>query len=68
MNKIKVVIHKWEWGVLTTVEHLFEEAEEALEFGRKHIEEFKDHRIKVYDKDSQCIHSTVGDDDDDTYA
>ena len=53
-----VKIHRWIDGVLHTVEHVFEEIEEAIE----HVLGLDDDHdgAKVYDDDGNCVHSTGG--------
>jgi len=47
----RVRVHKWENGVLRTLDHFFEQVEEALEFSTN----FHEEHVKVYDPSGQVI-------------
>jgi len=44
--------HSWIGGILKTVDHFFEEIEEAIGFAKKQDA----HTIKVYDANGQLVH------------
>jgi hypothetical protein len=48
----KVRIHRWLNGTLQTLDHFFEELEEALTFA----EDIDAHTIKVYDDLNELVH------------
>jgi hypothetical protein len=47
--------HHWINGVLSTVEHFFEELEEAMD----HVRASDAHVIKVYDETGELVHSSI---------
>ena len=51
----RVRIHKWENGVLRTLDHFFEEMEDALNFSAG----FQEEHVKVYDPSGQVIASST---------
>ena len=50
----RVKTHRWNMGVLETIEHFFEELEEALSFA----ETVPAHAVKVFNHDDEVVHST----------
>ena len=48
----QVRIHRWLNGTLLTLDHFFEELEEALEFAGK----IDAHTVKVYDDSKELVH------------
>jgi hypothetical protein len=47
--------HHWINGILSTVEHFFEEFEEAME----HVRTSDAHSIKVYNDNGELVHSSI---------
>jgi len=47
--------HHWINGILSTVEHFFEEFEEAMD----HVRASDAHVIKVYDETGELVHSSI---------
>ena len=52
----KVVIYKWELGILKAIHHEFDLLEHAVEFFEKHIEKHIEHECKVFDHHGHLIH------------
>jgi hypothetical protein len=52
MSKHKVKTHHWENGILSVIDHFFEELEEALLFANN----VDSHGAKVYDSNHSLIH------------
>jgi hypothetical protein len=52
MSKHHVKLHQWWGGVLTTVEHAFEELEHAMEF----VNQGHQHTAKIYNADGEVVH------------
>jgi hypothetical protein len=48
-------IHKWENGVLNTIDHFFNQFEQALDFATNNVDSG---HIKIYDQNNQVLHST----------
>ena len=52
MNKHRVKTHHWENGILSVIDHFFEELEEALLFANN----VDSHGAKVYDNNHSLVH------------
>jgi hypothetical protein len=52
MSKHKVKTHHWNSGILSVVEHFFDDLEEALLFSNN----VDSHGVKVYNPDDELIH------------
>lgn len=51
----KVKTHRWRNGTLETMDHFFEELEEAMVFASEHDA----HTVKVYDDSNELVHVTT---------
>jgi hypothetical protein len=53
MARHKLRAHHWKGGVLNVVEHYFENLEHAIAFANSS----DSHNIKIYDENSEIVHS-----------
>ncbi len=58
----KVRLHNWINGILTFVDHMFEDFEQALDFAKKSDAD----SFKIYDRNDQVLHHSEH--DQTTYA
>jgi len=71
MNKFRLTLYKWEFGVLNTVKSTFESIETAIEHVAKMVDEEGEFVAKVLNMEGELVHWVDHKhpcSDDDTYA
>jgi len=63
-----VAIHKWEKGVLHTVEHFFNRVEDAVAYGTGESPDKETVHIKIYNQHGECVHDSHGHHNHDSYC
>lgn len=56
--------HHWHNGVLSTLEHYFEELDDAVKFANESTADI----VKVYNLDGELLHSVASSTSENTYA
>jgi len=59
-KNIMLVVHKWETGILHTVEHFFNKVEDAVAVATDKSKDEETVHIKIYNRHGECIHDNHG--------
>lgn len=55
-----LVVHKWERGVLHSIEHFFNKVEDAVAYSTNTPQDEETVHIKIYNQRGECVHDSHG--------
>ena len=55
-----VIVHRWERGILHSIEHFFNGVEDAVAYGTGVSKDEETVHIKVYNHHGECVHDSHG--------